>query len=178
VLQCVAVCCSMLQCVAVRSVVAECCSVLQCVAVCCSVLQCPLRQDVAKNDSTCVCCVTACCSMLQCVAVCSIDAECCSVLQCVAVYCSVLQWPSRQASPRMTLFSPIVAYRSVFQFISFLQSVAECCSARRGRALPRTPRLITCCKKRSGHCNTLQHTATHCTTLHHTATHTCSDDVL
>jgi len=55
VLQCVAVCCSVLQCVAVyqeRSCtlvlqariiaiyVAVCCSVLQCVAVCCSVLQC------------------------------------------------------------------------------------------------------------------------------------------
>ena len=34
VLQCVAVCCSVLQCVAV------CCNVLQCVAACCSVLQC------------------------------------------------------------------------------------------------------------------------------------------
>jgi len=76
--QLVAVCCSVLQCVAVfrvavcRSVsqcVAVCCSVLQCVAVCCSVLQ----------------CVTVCCSVLQCVAV------CCSALQCVAVCCSVLQ---------------------------------------------------------------------------------------
>jgi len=56
-------CCSALQCVAVR------CSVLQCVAVCCSALQ----------------CVAVCCSVLQCVAV------CCSVLQCVAVRCSVLQ---------------------------------------------------------------------------------------
>ena len=87
---CVAVCCSVLQCVAeclqcVYSVftvglqyvcsvlqwVAVCCSVcavcLQCVAVCCSVMQ----------------CVTACCSVSQCVAV------CCSVLQCVAVCCSV-----------------------------------------------------------------------------------------
>jgi len=35
VLQCVAVCCSLLRCVAC---VAVCCSVLQCVAVCCSVL--------------------------------------------------------------------------------------------------------------------------------------------
>jgi len=60
VLQCVAVCCSVLQCVAASSqsdvcevlidlmvshvieakCVAVCCSVLQCVAVCCSVLQC------------------------------------------------------------------------------------------------------------------------------------------
>ena len=59
VLQCVAVCCSVLswKCVTV------CCSVSQCVAVCCSVLQ----------------CVVVCCSVLQCGAV------RCSVLQCVAV---------------------------------------------------------------------------------------------
>ena len=56
-LQCVAVCCSVVQCGAVW------CSVLQCVAVCCSVLQCGAVW----------------CSVLQCVAV------CCSVLQCVAV---------------------------------------------------------------------------------------------
>ena len=53
-LQCVAMCCSVLQCAA-----AVCCSVLQCVAVCCNVLQ----------------CAAMCCSVLQqCVAVC-----CCSV---------------------------------------------------------------------------------------------------
>jgi len=46
VLQCVAVCCSVLQCVAfgcVNELCLDrlvCCSVLQCVAVCCSVLQC------------------------------------------------------------------------------------------------------------------------------------------
>ena len=41
----VAVCCSVLQCVAVWFEVDLmcCCSVLQCVAVCCSVLQCSLR---------------------------------------------------------------------------------------------------------------------------------------
>jgi len=66
VLQCVAVCCSVLQCAdsvfvslafsvsLVHQRVAVCCSVLQCVAVCCSVLQ----------------CVAVCCSELQCVAVC------------------------------------------------------------------------------------------------------------
>jgi len=69
VLQCVAVCCSVLQCVAVRDKVlrssplhiheARQCvavrgSVLQCVAVCCSVLQC---------DDSCVCC-----SVWKCVA--------------------------------------------------------------------------------------------------------------
>jgi len=62
--------------------------VLQCVAVCCSVLWCVAvshdmtttlqRKAVAPS-------VAVCCSVLQCVAV------CCSVLQCVAVRCSVLQ---------------------------------------------------------------------------------------
>ena len=111
-LQCVAVRCSVLQCVlqcvAVWAAVSSaslhlgfvyllpllhlCCSVLQCVAVCCSVSQ----------------CVAVCCSVLQCVAVCcSVHTSalsifclsytyftvCCKcVLQCVAVCCSVLQW--------------------------------------------------------------------------------------
>ena len=77
VLQCVvAVCCSVLQCMAV------CCSVLQCVAVYGGVLQC-----VAVCCS--VCYVHTCgmsCSVLQCVV-----AVCCSVLQCVAMCCGVLQ---------------------------------------------------------------------------------------
>ena len=73
VLQCVAVCHIMLQCVTV------CCSVLQCVAVCYSVLQ----------------CVTVCCSVLQCVAACYIVLQCvtvcCSVSQCNAVCCVTLK---------------------------------------------------------------------------------------
>jgi len=88
VLQCVAVRCSVLRCVAVCQIsrpstsnrlehlgqmshlfrLSICCSVLQCVAVCYSVLQ----------------CVAVCCSKMQFVLV------CCIVLQGVAVYCSVL----------------------------------------------------------------------------------------
>jgi len=72
-LQCVAVCCSVLIVppapLVIHSVITRLdCSELQSVAVCCSVLQ----------------CVAVCYNMLQCVAV------CCSVLQCVAVCCSVL----------------------------------------------------------------------------------------
>jgi len=75
VLQCVAVCCSMLQLVAVlfsemvlssSKCVLQCVVVrnlMQCVAVCCSMLQ----------------YVAVCCSVLQC------DTMCCSVMQCVAV---------------------------------------------------------------------------------------------
>ena len=66
-LQCAAVCCSVLQRVAVyvlkmriighrvMQCVAVCCSVLQCVAVCCSVIQCVVLQCVAHG----------CCSTLQ-----------------------------------------------------------------------------------------------------------------
>ena len=78
-LQCVAVACSLLQCVVDRvyalilaaHCVVVCCSVvvfrsgLQCVAECCSVLPMGVRADVS---------CTLCCSVLQCVAV------CCSVL--------------------------------------------------------------------------------------------------
>ena len=71
--QCVAVCCSVLQCVG---------SVLQCVAVCCNVL--PMVCDagmmlVGELEKKCLRFVV-CCSVLQRVAV------CCSVLQCVAAY--------------------------------------------------------------------------------------------
>jgi len=70
VLQCAAVCCSMLQHVAAcRShCVAVCCSVLQCVAVYSSV-PCDVQRLSTSSDRVCG-------SVLQCVAV------CCSVLQC------------------------------------------------------------------------------------------------
>jgi len=110
-LQCVAVCCSVLQCVAVRyslasaslgqcvavlcnfasasfgRSVAVSCSALPCVVVCHSVLQpgCCIFRMVFCNVLQCWQCVAACCNMLQCAAV------CCSVLQCVAVCCSVFQ---------------------------------------------------------------------------------------
>ena len=107
-LQCVAGCCSALQCGALWRVLQNwahipslimslkpygnelqesretvCCSVLQFVAVCCSVLH----------------CAAVCCSVLQCVVFCRSQgnsvlkcaAVCCSVLLCIAVYCSVLQ---------------------------------------------------------------------------------------
>jgi len=98
VLQCVAVCCSVLQRVTdggvrlchmcARTLLH--CSVLQCVAVCCSVLQfvavcCSVLQRVTDGGvRVCHMCARTLlhCSVLQCVAVCY------SVLQCVAVCCS------------------------------------------------------------------------------------------
>ena len=94
VLQCVAVCFSVLLCVAVRCRQSRCCSVVQFVVVrckeshgiyldgcrvCCRVLQCAAVGCIGLQR------VAACCSVLQRVA------ACCSVLQCVAVCCSVLQ---------------------------------------------------------------------------------------
>jgi len=117
--KCVAVCCSVLQFVAVCCrFVALYCNVFKCVAVCvvvcvamcCSVLSCRLSfswhtdcgcwfQDLPLQCVA-VCCivlrrVVVCCSVLQRAAVCwsvlQCVAACCSVLQRVAVCCSVLQ---------------------------------------------------------------------------------------
>jgi len=63
--------------------VAVCCSVLQWVALRCSGLQRVLRESLRTTPPA--ACVTQCCSVLQC------DTVCCSMLQCAAVYCSVMQ---------------------------------------------------------------------------------------
>ena len=60
--------------------VAVCCSVLQCVAVCCRTIALPFEIFISHVQR-----VAVCCSVLQRVAV------CCSALQCVAVCCRVLQ---------------------------------------------------------------------------------------
>jgi len=120
VLQCVAVCCSVLQyksktqCCNVRryaALVAAWCSVmqrdavvLQCDAVCCSVFQ----------------CVAVCCSVLQCVVV------CCSVLKCVEVCCSVFQWLQCKSKMQCCNVRRYVALVAVC--CSVLQCVAVCCS--------------------------------------------------
>jgi len=64
--------------------VAVCCSVLQCVAVCRSRRPTTCIYDAPGYTYLCreMQCVAVCCSVLQCVAV------CCSVLQCVAVCCT------------------------------------------------------------------------------------------
>jgi len=111
-----------------RGQVAVCCSVLQCVAVCCSV--CSVMR-----------CVAVCCSALQCVAVCAVCcsvlqnvAECCRVLQSVAVCCSVLQ-QGNHTHPRLILSRMRAAVCcSVWQCVAvccvlhMLQCVAVCCS--------------------------------------------------
>jgi len=139
-LQSVAVCCSLLLCVAVcccvLQSVAVCCSLLLCVAVCCCVLQ-----------SVAVCCnlllcVAVCCCVLQSVAV------CCSLLLCVAVCCCVLQ--------------------SVAVCCSLSLCVAICCSCRPEfktsftlTTLQHTPAHCGTLQHTVTHCNTLQHVAKH-----------------
>jgi len=101
VLQCVAVCCSVLQCVLITRwslahtslgswLKAVCCSVLQCVAVCCSVLQCvAVCADHEMKSRAYVIRIVTRSRVLQCV--------CWSVLKCVAVCCSVC-WSRDQVS--------------------------------------------------------------------------------
>jgi len=81
--KCVAVCCSVLQYVAVCPV---CCSVLQYVAVCCSVLQYVAVCPVCCSVYVLLLCQSA---KLASVGVARVVQVCCSVLQCVAVCCSV-----------------------------------------------------------------------------------------
>ena len=109
-LQCaVAMCCSVLQCIAVYCSVLQCgCSVLQSVVTC---LGCCNQFNECHYIYTRVCCsVAMCCSVSQCVFTCSeflrsisrmrpfvlesllqCVAVCCNALQCVVVCCSVLQ---------------------------------------------------------------------------------------
>ena len=142
-LQCVAVRCSVLQCVVrcsralprglSHTHTAMCCSVLQCGAVCCSVLQ----------------CVAACCSKMQ-------QTLHTPVLQrvtlCVAVRCSVLRFYFCPSLLRALSLSLSPAFH-LFIFLARSLSPDE--------SLQHT----------ATHCNTLQHTTTHCNTLQHTATH-------
>jgi len=112
---CVAVCCSVLQCVAMCPCVAVCCSVLQSVVECCSVLQ----------------CVAVCCSVLQSVV------ECCRVLQRVAVCCSVLQSVAvcsrnplsrcTQRSRALSVFLLCVLFRSLSSLSCVLSSTLALC---------------------------------------------------
>ena len=62
---------------------------LQCVAVCCSVLQCVQHRSTSISLTA---PYVGCSALMQCVAACVLMqcvAVCCSVLQCVAVCCSV-----------------------------------------------------------------------------------------
>jgi len=64
---------------------AVCCSVLQCVAVCCSVSTTHVPSLCSRTPiDLCIYCAVCCC-VLRCVAV------CCGVLRCVAVCCGVLR---------------------------------------------------------------------------------------
>ena len=78
-LQCVAVCCSVFQCVG--SELAVCFSVFQCVSVCCSVLQRVFGNEYGIQ-------LTGTCSLLQSVAVCcSLQSEIDTVTDCYECVC-------------------------------------------------------------------------------------------
>jgi len=145
------VCCSVLQCVALR------CFALLCVAVCCSVLQ----------------CVAVCCSVLQCVAV------CCSVSQPdVLTHKNPHQ---QKNSARFSLIHESTALSYFQFYLSFKNSnFAHVRQQFFYVSLTKTCDLEICeCRAihlqhTATHCNTLQHAASHYNTLQHTATFTHS----
>ena len=155
-LQCLALCCSVFQCVAVSlrkpspthpyRKVLQCialgCTVLPCVALCCSVLQCLFKKILTHNHTG------VCCNVLQCVAV------CCIVLQCFAVWCNTIQqtsastriqgsrWQMVQQQLAALTRAPLaasfrwqpvqVALRgSVLQYVAVWCSVLQCVTAVR-----------------------------------------------
>ena len=126
-----------------QSSVAVCCSVLQCVAVCGSVLQSEhldllqcSRANRVKWQGTCKTLqhtATHCNTLQQHIRSTSIQsdkpcevAQCCSVLQCIAVCCSVLQCVAVRAL-RSTSTQPSEPCEAA-QCCSVLQCVAVCCS--------------------------------------------------
>jgi len=158
VLQCVSVCCSVLQCAQHRSRSLLMCRdmcVLQCVAVCYSVLQ----------------CVTVCYSVLQCVAV------CCSVLQCVAVCCSVLQWVHCRSRSHICLCFICEHPVCCSGFIADLDLISVCVSyvnirigAAFNSSVPHTPRYTATRMLQHTRCST--HAATQCNNNTQLAPHT------
>jgi len=148
VLQCVAVCCRVLQgdagwcsvmqrdavCLSVLHYVALCCAVLHCAALCCTVLRCFALCCTVLH------CVALCYTVLQCVAVwessltdVAVSHTCqlhtwCSVLQCVWVCCTVLHSEIHCWLVLLSLTHASYIHNAVC--LSVLQCVAVCCTVR------------------------------------------------
>ena len=142
VLQWVAVCCSVLQCVNRRMSLLHstqvyvccnaCCSVLQCSVACCSVFKCRMLSSHSTQWLCVEIYVAVCCNVLQCVAV-------CNTLQRHATHCNTLQH-----TPTHTPTNTTIQSLKVLATIQMQDRDAS------------SPDAAT-------HCNTLQHTATHTT---------------
>jgi len=132
---------------------------LQCVALCCSVLQCvaadvceshPVHAPVTLLSVTPH--VIATTGVLQCVAV------CCSVLQCVAVCCSMLQYAAQRVAvccsvlQRDVVSTPLSVTFRILAARSALQCVAMLCSVLQ---------LVEMCCSIAKHCIIRPHNASH-----------------
>ena len=134
VLQCIAVCCS-----GKSSLPAQRANTYSlCVAVCCIMMQCVAVESLLslRNELTPILrvlqCVALCCSMLQwrVFSTCATSSHpffvCCSVLQCVAVHCSALQC--------VAVKSLLHLRNELTPILRVLQCIAVCCSGK--SALP------------------------------------------
>ena len=190
--QCVAVCfISHLLPAHFHTHVAVCCSVLQCVAVCCSAFPFTATTNVSPVSVRCSVLkrVAACCSVLQWalfhIRYQRVFRMCCSMLQRVAACRNVAQVGRVEVKGILPVCKDVtyvlinmcshqhVRCLRVFRMCcSVLQCVAVCCSVlqcvvRRTHQHP----LLGCSQTVNGSTQKLQHTATHCNTLQHTATH-------
>jgi len=159
-------CCSVVPCRAILQCVAVCCSVSQCVAVCCSVVPCRAILQ----------CVAVCCSVSQCVAVCCSVLPCRAILQCVviailcsnytagaALYCGLLQL--LHSVLRCTVVCCSIHTMHLDDLLEYtashcntLQQNATQYNSGRGAVLNKT-------RSNATHSNTLHHIPKHCSTL-------------
>ena len=163
-LQCVAMCCSVLQCVAVCSAgavprvlqcVVVCLNVLQCVTVCCSVFS----RRSASCHTWMMQCVAVCCSALQCVAVCG------NVLQCGAV--REPRWCIYECALYITLVHRHSATHCYIQRHTVTRNTTQHHTA----PLKFADEVTYMHSHTAPHCNTQlthmhSHTASHCNTQH------------
>ena len=155
-LQCDAVCCSVMQFVAVYcGMLHQHCkteapvthmNVLQRVAACCGVF----KKEVPVTNTNVLQHMSACCSMLQSVAV------CCSVLQCVAVCCSTTHYNT---------FICVTGAAVLKFWCNTLHQTATRCNTL--QHVHTCNRRFCFCNSSAKHCNTLKF---RCNTLQHTTT--------
>ena len=125
--QCVAVCCSALQRVAVCRSLSQCVAVLQCVALKAPRAHQNAARQLYKSIGSVSQCVVVCCNALQCVAVIAFKALCAHQqrnsqvhMLCGAVCCNVLPWSCLNSNVRIDIKmrhnSPILGRQNSPQF--------------------------------------------------------------
>ena len=177
VLQCVAVCYSLLQCAVVLFAATTSWS-YSCTTVRCSVLQCHLQQQ-KPGRTLALRCVAVCCGVLQCVAVSSVETAAWSYSRTTAFifvrdithsYVSHDSFTRGLQDVVLILVNTLQHTATHCKHTSkYVQDVVLSHYSSEAAILKSQLANKHTSKHTATHCNTLQHTATHCNTLQHSA---------